>query len=87
MSSVFTATLDSNNLPGVGYGSITLNGNTLFWSLDWSGISSPVNSVNFYGKDMTAQLNIGSNSNQNIPYISPLVGKGSLLIGGNQELI
>ena len=79
----FTAALSSNQSTASGLAAISLTGNSLFWNISWSGLSS-VNAVLFLDSNSNVQIDAGTNSNQNIPYDTALVGSAPLLLGGNQ---
>ncbi len=87
----FTSILNGDNaIPlvstnGVGIGLIALGGNVLAWNISWSGLdNTDVISVVFVDTNSQIQIDIGANSNQNIPYFSPLIGQSDLLLGSNQ---
>nr|QBK93977.1 MAG: uncharacterized protein LCPAC406_02910 [Pithovirus LCPAC406] len=79
----FTAALSSNQSTASGLAAVSLTGNSLFWNISWSGLSS-VNAVFFLDSSSNVQVDAGTNSNQNIPYDTALVGSAPLLLGGNQ---
>ncbi len=80
----FTAALSSvQQSTAAGLASISLTGNSLFWNIGWSGLSS-VNAVFFIDSNSNVQIDAGNNSNQDIPYESSMVGTAPLLLGGNQ---
>ncbi len=80
----FVSALDSNQSPGIGLAAVSLLNNSLFWNISWSGLED-VNAVHFVDLNGSLQINAGTQSNQEIPYESPLVGKGPLLLGSMNQ--